>query len=45
MTLPFHSMNRRARRFLFVALALVAVLAVGTAGFMLTEGYSFFDAL
>ena len=37
-------MHRLTRRFLFVALALTAVLAVGTAGFMLTEGYSLFDA-
>ena len=44
MTPPFHSIDRLTRRFLFVALALAAVLAVGTAGFMLTEGYSLFDA-
>jgi hypothetical protein len=31
-------MSPLARRFLFVGLALVAVLAVGTAGFMLAEG-------
>jgi voltage-gated potassium channel len=37
-------MQRLARRVLFVALAIVSVLAVGTAGFMLIEGYSFFDA-
>ena len=37
-------MQRLARRFLFVALAITAVLAAGTAGFMLIEGYSFFEA-
>jgi voltage-gated potassium channel len=37
-------MQRLARRFLFVALAITAVLAIGTAGFMLVEGYSLFDA-
>lgn len=37
-------MQRLARRFLFVALAITAVLAIGTAGFMLIEGYSLFDA-
>ncbi len=37
-------MHRLARRFLFVALALAAVLAIGTAGFMLIEGYSLFEA-
>ncbi len=44
MTSPLTSFDRLSRRFLFVALALAAVLAVGTAGFMLTEGYSLFDA-
>ena len=44
MTPPFHSIHRLTRRFLFVALALAAVLAIGTAGFMLIEGYSLFDA-
>jgi voltage-gated potassium channel len=38
-------MRRLARRFLFVALAITAVLSIGTAGFMLIEGYAFFDAL
>jgi len=38
-------MQRLARRFLYVALAITGVLAIGTAGFMLIEGYSFFDAL
>ncbi|HTQ53867.1 MAG TPA: potassium channel protein [Bryobacteraceae bacterium] len=38
-------MQRLARRFLFVALAITAVLAIGTVGFMLIEGYSFFQAL
>ncbi len=38
-------MQRLARRFLYVALAITAVLAIGTAGFMLIEGYAFFDAL
>jgi voltage-gated potassium channel len=38
-------MQRLTRRFLFVALAITAVLAIGTAGFMLIEGFSFFDAL
>jgi len=37
-------MQRLARRFLFVALAITTVLGIGTAGFMLLEGYSFFDA-
>jgi len=37
-------MQRLARRFLFVALAIMAVLVIGTAGFVLIEGYSFFDA-
>ena len=37
-------MQRLARRFLFVALAITAVLAIGTAGFMLIEGYSLFNA-
>jgi len=37
-------MQRLARRFLFVALAITAVLAFGTTGFMLIEGYSPFDA-
>ena len=44
MTLPFNSLPRLARRFLFVALAMAAVLAIGTAGFMITEGYTLFDA-
>src|ERR1019366_3860729 len=33
VTPPFHSIDRLTRRFLFVALALTAVLAIGTAGF------------
>ncbi len=37
-------MHRLARRFLFVALAITAVLAIGTAGFVFLEGYSLFDA-
>jgi voltage-gated potassium channel len=37
-------MQRLTRRFLYVALALAAVLAIGTVGFMLIEGYSFFEA-
>ena len=37
-------MQRLARRFLFVALAITAVLAIGTVGFVLLEGYSFFEA-
>ena len=37
-------MQRLARRFLFVGLAITAVLAFGTTGFMLIEGYSPFDA-
>ena len=41
---PFQSLSRLTRRFLLVALALLAVLAIGTAGFMLTEGYSLFAA-
>jgi voltage-gated potassium channel len=41
---PFYSLDRLTRRFLFVALALAAVLAIGTVGFMLLEGYSFFNA-
>jgi voltage-gated potassium channel len=44
VTPPFHSIDRLTRRFLFVALALATVLAIGTAGFMLIEGYSLFDA-
>ena len=44
MTAPFRSLHRLTRRFLFVAMALAAVLAIGTAGFMLIEGYSLFDA-
>src|SRR5260370_21454954 len=37
-------MQRLTRRFVFVALALAAVLAIGTLGFMLIEGFSLFDA-
>jgi voltage-gated potassium channel len=37
-------MQRLARRFVLVALAITAVLAIGTLGFMLVEGYSVFDA-
>jgi voltage-gated potassium channel len=37
-------MHRLARRFLYVALAFVAVLGIGTAGFALIEGYSLFEA-
>jgi voltage-gated potassium channel len=37
-------MHRLARRFLLVAGAFAAVLAIGTAGFALIEGYSLFDA-
>ncbi|HVN06075.1 MAG TPA: potassium channel protein [Bryobacteraceae bacterium] len=37
-------MHRLARRVLYVALAITAILAIGTAGFMLIEGYSLFDA-
>jgi len=37
-------MQRLARRFLYVALAFAAVLAAGTAGFALIEGYAPFDA-
>lgn len=37
-------MQRLARRFFFVALAITGVLAFGTTGFMLIEGYSLFDA-
>ena len=44
MTAPFQSIGRLPRRFLLVALPLAAVLAIGTVGFMLTEGYSFFNA-
>ena len=44
MTLPFQSLHPLARRLLFLVLALLAVLAVGTVGFMLTEGYSVFEA-
>ena len=44
MTPPFQSIDRLTRRFLFVALALAAVLAIGTVGFMLIERYSLFDA-
>jgi voltage-gated potassium channel len=44
VTLPFLPSNRIARRFLLVALPLAAVLAIGTAGFMLTEHYALFDA-
>ena len=47
MTGPLPSIDRGhrlARRFVFVTLALVAVLAIGTAGFILVEGYSVFEA-
>lgn len=37
-------MHRLLRRFLFVGLAITAVLAIGTVGFMLIEGYSLFHA-
>ena len=37
-------MHRLTRRFFYVALALAAVLAIGTAGFMFIEGYTFFEA-
>ncbi|HLY15696.1 MAG TPA: potassium channel protein [Bryobacteraceae bacterium] len=37
-------MHRLTRRFAYVALALAAVLAIGTAGFMVLEGYSLFEA-
>ena len=37
-------MHRLARRILYVALAITAVLVIGTVGFMLIEGYSVFDA-
>jgi voltage-gated potassium channel len=37
-------MQRLARRLLYVALAIAAVLTIGTAGFMLIEGYPVFDA-
>ncbi len=44
MNLPFSSLHRLTRRFLLVALPLAAVLGIGTAGFVLTEHYSLFDA-
>jgi len=37
-------MHRLARRILYVALAITAILVIGTVGFMLIEGYSVFDA-
>jgi len=37
-------MNRFARRFLFIVLAIAATLLVGTAGFVLIAGYPLFDA-
>jgi voltage-gated potassium channel len=37
-------MSRLARRFLIVSLAIVATLAIGTAGFIWIEGYPAFDA-
>jgi voltage-gated potassium channel len=37
-------MHRLARRFLFVALAITALLVIGTVGFVFLEGYSFFEA-
>ena len=37
-------MHRLARRILLIALAIVALLAAGTAGFTLIEGYPVFDA-
>lgn len=37
-------MHRLARRFLYVGLAIAAVLAIGTVGFVAIEHYSVFDA-
>jgi voltage-gated potassium channel len=37
-------MNRFKRRLLFITLAIVVILAIGTAGFTLIEGYPPFDA-
>jgi voltage-gated potassium channel len=37
-------MQRLARRFVYVALAITLALAAGTLGFMLIEGFSFFEA-
>ncbi len=37
-------MTRLARRFFFLFLAIAATLAIGTIGFVLTDGYSPFDA-
>src|ERR1039457_1541550 len=38
------SMNRLARRFLFLGLAIAAILLIGTVGFTLIDGYPPFDA-
>ncbi|MFN7993002.1 MAG: potassium channel protein [Bryobacteraceae bacterium] len=38
------SIQRLARRFAFVALAITCVLVIGTTGFMLIEGYPLFQA-
>jgi len=38
-------MHRLQRRFILIALAIAGVLAIGTAGFVLIEGWPVFDAL
>ena len=40
----YDSMNRLARRFLFIVLALVTTLSIGTVGFTLIDGFPPFDA-
>ena len=37
-------MNRLMRRFLYIVLAIAATLLIGTAGFVVIEGYPVFDA-
>src|SRR5580700_3544697 len=37
-------MTRQSRRFLFILVAIVFTLAIGTAGFVLIDHYSVFDA-
>jgi voltage-gated potassium channel len=42
---PLHAiMTRQSRRFLFILMAIVFTLAIGTAGFVLIDHYSPFDA-
>src|ERR1700693_535999 len=41
---PIPPMPRQSRRFLFILVAIVFTLAIGTAGFVLIDHYSSFDA-